>query len=111
MTSVLLRTVVASPADFDGLIVLVLSSACHLGSGADMGAGALAAGAWAGPPAAAAAAASCSRPAHGAGPATSMVSNLMTSTGQPSAAVMMDGVSGLVKSGLIAGGRMRQVVS
>jgi hypothetical protein len=35
----------------------------------------------------------------------------MTSTGQPSAAVMIDGVSGLVNSALIAGGRMMHVAS
>ncbi len=76
------------------------------GEGVPAGAGAAC------PPAAgAAAAAAASRPAHGAGPATSTVSNLITSTGQPSAATMTEGVSGLRKSALIAGGRMRQVVS
>jgi hypothetical protein len=35
----------------------------------------------------------------------------MTSTGQPSAAMMIDGVSGRRKSGLCAGGRIRQVSS
>src|SRR5439155_5007662 len=113
MTSGLLRTVVARPADSDGLILLVLKSACHLGSGGPIGAATFAAGALAcvSPPAAAAAAASASLPAQGAGPSISIMSNLITSTGHPSAATMIDGVSGLVNSALIAGERMMQVAS
>src|SRR5205085_2950733 len=77
------------------------------------GATTLAAGALArvSPAAAPAAAASASLPAHGAGPSTSIMSNLITSTGHPSAATMIDGVSGLVNSALIAGGRMMHVAS
>src|SRR5688572_15408796 len=110
MTSGLLRMVVAKPADSDGLTLLVLSSACQRGSGGPIGAGALAAAGACATPAAGADAA-CSWPAHGAGPGTSTVSYLITSTGHPSAATMIEGVSGFVKSGLIAGGRMRHVVS
>src|SRR5438105_1399714 len=112
MTSALLRTVVANPAESEGLILLVESSACHFGSGGPIGAATFAAGAFARvSPAAAAAAASASFPAHGAGPSTSIMSNLITSTGHPSAATMIDGVSGLVNSALIAGGRMMHVAS
>ena len=87
-----------------------MSSACHFGSGGAGGAATFAAGRLARrlpPPAAAGAPLRCL--AHGAGPSTSIVSNLITSTGHPSAATMIDGVSGLRKSALIAGGRMRQV--
>src|SRR5438270_13017208 len=110
MISGLLRTVVPNPADSDGLILLVESSACHFGSGGPSGAATFAAGAAArtSPPAAAA---SCSLPAHGAAPGTSTVSNLITSTGHPSAATMIEGVSGLRKSAVIAGGRITQVCS
>src|SRR5688500_1279136 len=110
ITSGLLRTVVASPADCDGLTRLVLSRACQRGSGGAIGAGALA-GAWATPAAGADADAVTSWPAQGAGPATSTVSNLITSTGQPSAATMIDGVSGLRKSAPSAGGRITHVCS
>src|SRR5205085_9476354 len=48
---------------------------------------------------------------QGAGPSTSLVSNLITSTGHPSAATMIDGVNDATKSGLCAGGRIRHVVS
>src|SRR4051812_10403757 len=109
ITSGLLRTVVARPADCEGLMRLVDSSACQRGSGGAMGAAALAT--WATPAAGAEPAATTSWPAQGAGPSTSTVSNLMTSTGQPSAATMTDGVSGFRKSTLRAGGRMTQVCS
>src|SRR6267142_6488244 len=73
-TSELLRIVVARPADLDALILLVLISACHFGSGGPSATSFLAAGALArvSPPAAPAAASSASFPAHGAGPATSL---------------------------------------
>src|SRR5690242_12705454 len=112
MTSGLLRTVEARPADMEGLILLVESSACQRGSGGAGGAATFAAGARAttSPPAGAAAAAA-SAAAHGASPGTSIVSYLITSTGQPSAATMIEGVKGFKKSALIAGGRMMQVCS
>src|SRR5580692_8876264 len=81
MTWGLLRTVVAKPADRDGLILLVVSRACHRGSGGPSGAAgrlvvALAATS---PPPAAAAPAVAGWLAQGAGPSTSLVSNLITS--------------------------------
>src|SRR5438309_11059804 len=104
--------VLAKPAESDGLILLVERSACHLGSGAAIGAAALAAtGAPACEPTGAAAAVGAGRFAQGASPGTSIVSNLITSTGHPSAATMIDGVNGLRNSAFIAGGRMRHVVS
>src|SRR5690348_13428462 len=95
----------ARPADNDGLILLVVSSACHFGSGGPSGAAGFDAGALATtspPPAAAAPAAAGAAGwfAHGAGPSTSFVSYLMTSTGHPSAATIIDGVRGLRKSAL-----------
>src|SRR4051794_7472535 len=98
MTSGLLRTVVPRLAESDGLTLLVEMRACHFGSGGAGGATTLAAGALAVAMTSAPAAAAASCPAHGAGPATSTTSYLITSTGHPSAAVMIDGVSGLVKS-------------
>src|SRR5687767_13379967 len=97
-----LRTVVARPALSDGLILLVVSSACHFGSGGPKGAATFAAGALAcaTTPAPAAAGSPAGASAHGALPGTSLVSYLITSTGQPSAATMIDGVSGIRKSGL-----------
>src|SRR2546421_8128058 len=104
--------VLARPADSEGLIELVLRRACHLGSIGAIGAAALAVtAAPAVEPAGAAAGVAAGWLAQGASPGTSTVSNLMTSTGQPSAATMIDGVSGLMKSAFIAGGRIRQVVS
>src|SRR6187401_350784 len=111
MTSGDFRIVEASPAESDGETLLVESSACHFGSGGPSGAACFGAGAFALTSPGPAAAAAASAAAHGAGPSTSMVSNLITSTGQPSAATMIDGVSGLVNSALIAGGRIRHVVS
>src|SRR5688572_22254246 len=114
MTSGLLRTVVPGAADFEGLILLVESSACHRGSGGDItGSGLWAVARGAAPPSAAPAPAGAPSPSlgQGAGPATTFVSYLMTSTGQPSAAILIDGVSGDRKSGLSAGGRIRHVVS
>src|SRR3989440_10381418 len=110
-TSGLLRTVVASPAESDGLTLLVESSACHFGSGGAGGAATFAAGARAttSPPAAAGDVSGC--PAQGAGPSTSLVSYLITSTGHPSAPTMIDGVRGFRNSAFIAGGRMMQVSS
>src|SRR3954467_10394561 len=98
------------PADIDGLILLGESSACHFGSGGAGGAATFAAGARAttSPPAPAATP-SAGAFAHGAGPGTSFVSILMTSTGQPSIAVMMEGVIGARNSACCAGGRMMQV--
>src|SRR5687768_9320984 len=98
-----LRTVVARPADSDGLILLVCSSAWNFGSGGPIGAATLAAGAFACattpvPPAVAGSPAGAS--AQGALPGTSFVSNLITSTGHPSAAIWIDGVNGARKSGL-----------
>src|SRR4051794_38567398 len=98
------------PALSDGLILLVESSACIFGSAGAIGAAAFAAFAGAAP-ALAAAGSPAGRSAHGALPSTSTVSNLMTSTGHPSAAVWIDGVRGLRKSAFIAGGRMMQVSS
>src|SRR5688572_6051258 len=111
LISGLRRTVVARFAESDGLILLVLSRAWNFGSGGAGGATIFAAGALATTSAPAAAGEPSGWFAHGAGPSTSFVSNLMTSTGQPSAATMIDGVSGRRKSGLCAGGRIRQVSS
>src|SRR5689334_22191102 len=92
-------------AESDGLILLVASSACHFGSGGACGAATFAAGALATTsPAAAATGAGWS--AHGALPSTSLVSYLMTSTGHPSDATMIDGVSGRRNSAFCAGGRI-----
>src|SRR4051812_47080480 len=90
------------PALRDGLMRDVLSSACIFGSGGAIGAATLAAGAFAAT-APAEAGSPAGRSAHGALPSTSFNSNLMTSTGQPSAAIWIDGVSGLRKSSFIAG--------
>src|SRR4029079_226939 len=90
------RKVVPRFADSDGLILLVLSRACHLGSGGAGGATALAgAFAWATTPAPAPTVSPAGASAQGGLPSTSTVSYLMTSTGHPSAAVMIEGVSGL----------------
>src|SRR5688500_2556310 len=113
MTSALLRTVVPGAADLDGLILLVESSACQRGSGGDMTGSGLCAAARGAAPSAAPAPAGTPSPSlgQGAGPGTTLVSYLMTSTGQPSAAILIDGVSGERNSGAIAGGRIRHVVS
>src|SRR4051794_20511420 len=100
MTSGDLRMVVPIAADLDGDTRLVDSSACHFGSGGAGGAMTLAAGARAVTSAPAAAGSPSPPSARGGGPATSCVSYLMTSTGHPSAATMIDGVNGFKKSGL-----------
>src|SRR5215218_533 len=81
------------PAERDGLMRDVLSRACIFGSAGANGAATFAAGALAAT-APAATGSPAGRSVQGALPSTSFRSNLMTSTGHPSAAMMMDGVSG-----------------
>src|SRR2546426_12543584 len=67
--------------DLDGLILLLESSACQRGSGGAVGAATFAAAFTSVCAPAATAAPSAGSFGHGAGPSTSLVSNLMTSTG------------------------------